>query len=247
MPTRLKPPGDGGEIIGNLARRLGGAGGRVERLGVGPDQRQPLAHLLVMQVVQHDAVGGPVRELGIGFAGAGEVRVHVDAIANIRDQQDRRPAMIGRQRLGIAFGLALGLEHGAGPAGRSASRGAARDAGAGGLAEDVEIVLAARRSGLVRLAALFGLKDEAVALVAVDAAKALGAVTIVLKHPAFEHVIVVRVVGAASIRRGNTDQRAQAVDEALRVRQLRPARIAPLDDESVDLLLCGSVPRHGFT
>ena len=247
VPARLQPPRDGGEIFGNLARGLGGAGGRVERLGIGPDQRQPLPHLLVMQVVEHDAVAGAVGELGISFAGAGEVRIDVDAIADVRDQQDRRPAMIGRQRLGIAFGLALRLKHRAGPAGRPAPRGAALDAGAGGLAENVQIVLAACRSGLVRLAALLGLKDEAVALVAVDAAKALRAVAIVLKHPALEHIIVVRVVGAAAIGRGHADQRAQAVGEALRVRQLRPTRIAPLGDEGVDLLLCGSVPRHGFT
>jgi len=87
---------------------------------------------------------------------------------------------------------------------------------------------------------------EAVALVAVYAAEALRAVAIVLKHPALEHVIVVRVVGAAAIGGGHADQRAQAVDEALRVRQLRPARIAPLGDKGVNLVLCGNVPRHGF-
>lgn len=42
------------------------------------------------------------------------------------------------------------------------------------------------------------------------------------------------VIGLAALRWRSTDQRAQTIDEALRVRQLRPARVAPMRDETVN-------------
>jgi hypothetical protein len=125
--------------------------------------------------------------------------------------------------------------------GRAAPGGAALDAGAGGLAEDVEIVLALVCRRPVSLAALLGLQDEAVPLVAIDPAKALRAIAIVLEHAAFEHVIVVRIVGAAAGGRIDAKNAAQAVDEALRIGEFRPARIAPVGDEFLDF---GRFPHH---
>jgi len=65
-------------------------------------------------------------------------------------------------------------------------------------------------------------------LVAVDPAKALCAVAIVLKHAALEDVVVMRVVGAAAIRGVHADQLAEAVDEALRIGEFGPSSFAPL-------------------
>ena len=69
------------------------------------------------------------------------------------------------------------------------------------------------------------------ALVAVDPAEAGGAIAIVLKNPAFKDIMIVRIVGAASGWRIDVEQAAQAVDETLRVSQLRAAGIAPCGDE----------------
>ena len=49
------------------------------------------------------------------------------------------------------------------------------------------------------------------AFVGVDPAEALGAVAFVLEYAAFEHVVVVRIVGAAAVGRIDPDQGAQAV------------------------------------
>ena len=105
----------------------------------------------------------------------------------------------------------------------------------GGLAEQVEIVLAALGGGAIGLAALLRFEDERAALVAVDPAEADGAVAVVLEHAALEHIVVLGIVGAAAVRRLDPDQPAQAVDEALRVRELRSARVAPLRDELFDV------------
>jgi len=107
----------------------------------------------VAQVLQHDAVARPVGELRIGLPAAGEVGIDLDAIADVGDEQERRPAMIDRQRLGIAFGLPLGLHHRLGPAGHAAPGGAALHTRGGGLAEKVKIVLAALRRRAIGVAA----------------------------------------------------------------------------------------------
>jgi hypothetical protein len=118
--------------------------------------------------------------------------------------------------------------------GRTAAGGAALHPSSGGLAEQVEVVLAAAGGGAIRLAALLGLKDETIALVTVDAAEACRAVAIVLKHAALEHIIVERDIGLAAVRRFDAKQAAQAVDEALRVGDLRPAGLSPMPHEVVD-------------
>src|SRR3546814_20703516 len=93
-------------------------------------------------------------------------------MAAVRHQQERRPSMVDGKRLGIAFGLALGLDHGFGPPGRTAPGGAALYAGAGGLAEKIEIVLTLVGGSPVSLASLLGLKDEEITLVAIEIGRA---------------------------------------------------------------------------
>ena len=198
--------GDGGEEIGNVAGDAGGAGGGIEAFGIGPDGAQAVTHIVVAQVLQHDSVTRPVGELGISFAGAGEVGIDLDAIADVGDEQERWPAMIDGEGLGVAFGLALGLHHRLGPTGRAAPGSAPGDAGLGGLAEDVEIIVALVGSSPVSLAALLGFEDEAATLVAVDPAEAFGAVAIVLEDAALKDVVVRRVIGLRTARGINTEQ-----------------------------------------
>lgn len=140
-----------------------------------------------------------------------------------------------RQRLGIAFGLPLGLHHRLGPTRRTATGGATLYPRGGGLAEDIKIILALAGGITVSLAALLGLKNEGVAFVAIHPAKALRAIAVVLKHAAFEHVIVVGIIGAAASGGINAQNVAQTVDKALRIGKFRPAGIAPSGNELIDL------------
>ena len=88
------------------------------------------------------------------------------------------------------------------------------------MAEQVEIVLTTLGRGSISLASLLCFEDEGAEFVAVNPAKTDGAVTIVLKHAALEHIVVLAIIGAAAMGRINPYQLAQAVDEALRVRKL---------------------------
>lgn len=90
------PARDRGEQIGNFARYPRGACGRIQALRIGPDRAEPFAHIRVAQILQHNPVARPIRELGIGLSGAGEIGIDLDAIADVRHQQERRPAMIHR-------------------------------------------------------------------------------------------------------------------------------------------------------
>lgn len=113
--------------------------------------------------------------------------------------------------------------------------GAALEAGSGSLTKNVEIGLALFGSLAVGIATLFGLQNEAVALVGVNPAKALGAVGFLLKDTALKHIIVVGIVGAAALGLIDADQPAKTVDETLRVRQLGAAGGCPFGNEGFDL------------
>lgn len=144
----------------------------------------------------------------------------LNAIADVRHEQDGRPAVINRQRLGVAFCLQLRGVHRLHPTGRTAPGRSTLDARGGLLTEDVEIVLALAGSSAVSLAPLLGFQDEAIALLAIDPTEALRAVAVVLNDAAFEHIGVVGIIGSATIWRRNLDQRAEAVDEALCIGKL---------------------------
>ena len=65
VPPRLQPAGHGGEQVCDLARDEGGLSAGVEAGGVGPDRGEPVAHALIAQAVQHNAIARGVRELGV--------------------------------------------------------------------------------------------------------------------------------------------------------------------------------------
>jgi hypothetical protein len=78
---------------------------------IGPDQPQALPHLRPAQIVEVDAEGPAVGELDVVAALAGEVGIGLDHVADIADQDERRPPVIGRQGTGIVLGLAAGVQH----------------------------------------------------------------------------------------------------------------------------------------
>jgi hypothetical protein len=73
---------------------------------------QALADAGLGEVGEFDAVRARVGEGRVGGAGAGEVGVQLDDVADIDDDQERRPALVGGQRAGVAFGLAAGAQQG---------------------------------------------------------------------------------------------------------------------------------------
>src|SRR3546814_11706586 len=94
----------------DIARDSGRAGGGIEAGGCVPDRRQAVAHVLVPQVVEHDPIARTVGKLSVRLSRAGEVGIDLDAVADVRDEQERRPAMLRRKRLGVTLGLGLRSE-----------------------------------------------------------------------------------------------------------------------------------------
>ena len=110
----------------------------------------------------------------------------------------------------------------------SASSRAALHADGGSLAEKVQVIIATFCRRPIRIATLLGLKDEAVALVAVDPPEALRPVAIVLKYAALEDVVVVIIISLAAGRGWHAQKVAKAINKALGVCEFGAARIAPM-------------------
>ena len=123
-PCASKECAEGGEAAGDLAGDAGGGAGGVEGVGVGPDEAQPVADVGVAQVVEADAEAGGVGEVGVVLAGAGEVGEELDDVADVDDDEEGRPALVGGQRAGVGLGLAAGAHHGVVPAAGAADGGA---------------------------------------------------------------------------------------------------------------------------
>ena len=101
-----------GEPLGHLARDLG-AIARVGSSESGSIQtaRSRWRSGFVAQVGELDAVRARVGKRRVGCAGAGELGVQLDHVADIDDDQERRAAFGGGQRAGVVLGLAAGAQH----------------------------------------------------------------------------------------------------------------------------------------
>jgi len=70
-----------------------------------PDLPQARAHCVRAQIGQANAVRTRVGERRVGGAAAAEFGVQLDNIADINDEQKRRPALLRRQIAGVVLGL----------------------------------------------------------------------------------------------------------------------------------------------
>ena len=102
---------DGCEALGDLACCLGRLAGRVERVGIAPDACDPGPDGGIAQIFEIDPEAVPVGELGVVLPLPGEVRIELEAVADIAEDDEGRPAMRGGQSAAILFGLALGVQH----------------------------------------------------------------------------------------------------------------------------------------
>ena len=157
-----------------------------------------------MQVFEPDAVRARVGKRCVGGAAAAELGVQLDHVADIDDDEERRPALRRWQGAGVALGLCAGAQ---------------------------ERVVEA--FGVGAGAHLLGFEHEAAALVTVDEAEALRAVAMRELHAALEHVGVVAGVVAGGVGFGRAEQVAQLGDEELVVGALRARSSDPAGDEGL--------------
>ena len=111
-PALFQRSGEASEALRDLAGDAGAAARGVERQRIGPREAEGLAHVGVAQFGEQDAVALRIGERDVGAAGAGELGVELDAVADIDDDEERRAAFAGGERAGVLLGLAAGLEHG---------------------------------------------------------------------------------------------------------------------------------------
>jgi hypothetical protein len=155
---------------------------------------------------------------------------------DVDDDQEGRPALVVRQRLGVGLGLAAGADHGVVPGGGAADGGAfLRFPGGGG--EEGELL------GALLVAALLGFEREAAALVEIDAAGAAGAVGVAEGDGALEDVGVAGVVGLARVRTRDVQEIAEFREEELIVGALGGGRALSARYEGGDAIRCRDV-RH---
>jgi hypothetical protein len=108
----FKGSGQDGEAAGNVSGDGGGEFGGVERMRIQPDFPQAVADFGPVKVRQVDAVRDGIGEALVLAAGAGELGVEVDGVADVANDQERRAALLGRQRGDLAAPLVEGAFEG---------------------------------------------------------------------------------------------------------------------------------------
>jgi len=216
----LEPLGDDRQPPGNVARHLGRALGRVERQRLGPDATQPLLHFGQQQLVHGDAIPLPVGEMRVVLPLPRKVGVDLQHVPHIQHQQERRIAVLHRQRPRIALRLVARRQHRPVPAAGAAS-GRPQLHLRRVLRQQVQLV--AMRPGLAQ-ARLLRFQHEAAALVEVDPPRRSRPIRMLEADPPLICIVVLRVIGGAERRCRQAQRVAETLDELLRVGNLAAAR-----------------------
>ena len=92
----LEPAGDLRQPPRDLARQFRRASRRIERPRIGPDRVQPVADFGIVQIIEKDPEAPAIGKLDVVFPQPAEVGIDVEAVADVADDQKRRPAVISR-------------------------------------------------------------------------------------------------------------------------------------------------------
>jgi hypothetical protein len=187
---------------GDFARDAGGNPRRIKRQRVEPDLAQPGSHRLIIQIGQFQAIGTRVGKRRVGGAAAAELGIQLDDMADIDDDQKRRPAFFCRQRAAVTLGL-----------------------GAGALHAVVEAF------GLHVLLELLRLQHKTPTPVGVDASLGTGAIAMPENDAALEYIGVIARVGTGRVGHWHVEQFAQLSDKTLRVGKFGTVGMLPAGDE----------------
>lgn len=80
-------------------------------MGIEPYRLEAVAHLWFAQVFEINTKALAVGKLGVVLPLPGEIGIDLDAVADVADEDERRPTMRGRQGAGVFLRLPLGVEH----------------------------------------------------------------------------------------------------------------------------------------
>ena len=215
---------------------------RIEICRAFPDHPQKLADLLVAQVLHVDAEALTVGELGVVFALPRKVGVDLDAMADIANEHEGRPAMALRKRAGVILRLAARGDHELVP--RTVR--AALPARLIIWLDEVKLAGQIQRLRAALLPALLRLHNEAMLLVKVDASRAFGAVDVRKLDFPLEGIVVKASVFLRGCGLFDADQAAQLVREGLEVGALVAARRGPAGNKLLNIAFGGNDEHEGL-
>lgn len=112
MAAGFQAFGQVGQLSGRGAGDFGADARGVEAEWVHPQGAQAGADGGLGQLRQADAVAARIREGGVGGAGAGELGIQFDDMADIDHHHKGRAALAGGQGAGVVFGLLAGAQQG---------------------------------------------------------------------------------------------------------------------------------------
>ncbi len=102
---------DLGKPFCDIARDFGGATSGIQIEGLFPDLAETGANVRIAQILHEDAEALAIRKLRVVFTLAGEVCVKLDAVANVADQDEWRPAVASGEGTRVFGCLLIGVEH----------------------------------------------------------------------------------------------------------------------------------------
>jgi hypothetical protein len=158
---------------------------RIERQWVCPDSNQSVPDFRATKVLHVDAVGSPVRKLVERLPISPEIRIDLEAVADIAHDYEWRRLVTVRQETDIVLGLSTRVEHEYIPGTLSTPAPTRRRRGDRQIELALDLLVTA-----FQLAGLFSLQDEAVTLVKVNAPASGGAIAAMLLYDSLKDVVV---------------------------------------------------------
>src|ERR1700677_4921693 len=83
----------------------------IELVRVEPNQAQPLADRIISQILKEDAKTLAIRKLCVILSLPAEIRKNLEAMTNVADNEEWRPPLRRRKRLGVILPLLARLHH----------------------------------------------------------------------------------------------------------------------------------------
>jgi hypothetical protein len=209
---------------------------RVKRLRIEPDRLEAVANLRFAQIFKIDTEALPVGKLRVVFSLASEVGIDLDAVADIADEDEGRPAMRRRQRAGIFLRLPLGIDHQDVPGAACSRLAALRCVLFRVFFRSEEIALSG--DGLVPAlpAALFGFEDKRSLSIEINPPNRV-AIIAMMGHHSLEHVIVAFARGACRLGMRQSERIAQLSEKQRIIGAFLPALLAlPANDKGLCIL-----------
>src|SRR5260370_1220028 len=111
MLLPLERLGDGRQPFGDGSRHLSGVASRIERQRVCPDANQSVPDFGPTKILNVDTVGSPIGELVERLPISAEIRIDLEAVADIAHDYEWRRLMTLRQEMDVVLGLSARVEH----------------------------------------------------------------------------------------------------------------------------------------